>query len=220
MQPIISFKHKILWAGLFGIAMGYFEAALVEYLRLLYYPQGFSFPLREVPLNVILIELGREIASILMLAAVAALLGSSFIDRFAGFAYIFGVWDIAYYVFLKIFENWPSSLFTTDVLFLIPLPWIGPVWAPIGVSVTLIGASCVIWIYLDKGIQIKPTLSEWIGEITAGLIIILSFLDGAPEVLRQEPPPPFRWYAWLFGMALGLVIFLRALHRTRHLGRL
>jgi len=215
VKKLTTLKRKLIWAGLFGIAMGYFEAALVEYLRELYYPDGFAFPLREIPTKFLLIELGRECASILMLMSVAALLGTCFIDRFAGFMYIFGVWDITYYLFLKLFENWPPSIFTNDLLFLIPLPWIGPVWAPVGVSIVLIWASIMIWRNLQKDIILKPTAAEWWFEVLMGLIILLSFLAGAPEVLKKEMPPPYRWYAWLFAMLFGVTIFLRAVHRSR-----
>jgi len=194
--------------------MGYFEAALVEYLRELYYPGGFAFPLKEIPIPFLMIELGREIASILMLVSVGALAGGIFIDRFAAFMYIFGVWDITFYLFLKLFENWPPSLFTWDLLFLLPLPWIGPVWAPLLVSVALIWAAISIWRRLEKGILVKPTLFEWKCEIVAGLIIIGSFISGAMTVFNKEVPTSFPWYIFLTGMTIGILIFVRVLRRT------
>ena len=210
----LTLTRKLIWAGLFGLAMGYFEAALVEYLRELYYPDGFSFPLQDIPLKFLLIELGREVASILMLVTVATLTGRCFIDRFAGFAYIFGIWDITYYLFLKLLEGWPPSLLTDDLLFLIPLPWIGPIWAPVLISVALIWAACNIWHKLDRGIVVRPTRWEWILESLAGLIIIASFLAGAQAALKKEVPTHFPWYIWLIGMILGIVIFQRRLQRA------
>ena len=210
----LSLRRKLLWVGLFALSMGYFEAALVEDLRQLYYPEGFTFPLSDIPLRMLLIELGREAASLLMLASVAVLMGSSFIDRFAGFAYGFGVWDITYYLFLELFEGWPSSPGTTDLLFLTPAPWVGPVWAPLLVSAALIWAASCIWHRFDRGLLMRPTRLEWILEIAAGCLIIASFLAGAPTVMRKEMPPAFPWYIWLTGMALGIGIFLRALHHT------
>ncbi|MDP8240221.1 MAG: hypothetical protein P9X24_14120 [Candidatus Hatepunaea meridiana] len=215
MKPHLSLKRKLIWAGIFGIAMGYFEAALVEYLRELYYPDGFAFPLKEIPMNLFFIELGREAASMLMLVSVSALLGCCFIDRFAGFAYIFGIWDITYYLFLKLFEGWPSSLFTVDLLFLIPFPWIGPVWAPVLVSVALIWAAWNIWRKLDQGMILRPTGWDWVLEIIAGLIIIASFLAGGSAVMNKQMPPPFPWFVWLIGMLLGIGIFVRALQRNK-----
>lgn len=207
-----------MWAGLFGITMGYFEAALVEYLRELYYPDGFAFPLRDFPIRLLVIEVGREAMSILMLLTVGMLTGRCFMDRFAGFIYIFGVWDLTYYLFLRLFEGWPPSIFTDDILFLIPLPWVGPVWAPCLVSIALIWAAWHLWRRLDQGLQIKPTRLEWIFEIAAGLIIIASFLVGTPAVMNKEMPPSFPWYIWLIGMVLGIVIFIRALRRIDRIG--
>ncbi len=211
--PRLPLRRKLLWGGLFALSMGYFEAALVEYLRELYYPEGFTFPLQDIPIRMILIELGREAASLLMLLSVATLMGSCFIDRFAGLAYGFGVWDITYYLFLKLFECWPPSPGTTDLLFLIPAPWVGPVWAPILVSVALIWAAWNIWRRLDRDVVLCPTRLEWLLETLAGCIIIASFLIGAPAVIKKEMPHSFPWYIWVVGMALGIGIFIRALRR-------
>ncbi len=212
---VYPLRYKIFWAGLFAVTMGYFEAALVEYLRELYYPEGFDFPLKDIPVRIGVIEIGREAMSLLMMLAVAGLSGRLFIDRFATYCYLFGVWDITYYIFLKIFENWPPSLLTTDILFLIPAPWVGPVWAPVAVSIALIWAAVTIWRLLDSGIVLKPTPLEWTLEIAAGLIIIGSFLLPAPEAIKKEPIPPFAWHVWAVGLVLGLAVFYRGLKRVK-----
>jgi hypothetical protein len=53
---------------------------------------------------------------------------------------MFAFWDIFYYAGLWLIIRWPSSLLTQDVLFLIPTPWIAPVWFPILVSLLAIAA--------------------------------------------------------------------------------
>lgn len=211
----LSLKYKLIWLGIFAVTMGYFEAALVEYLRELLYPEGFAFPLKDVPVRLGVIEIGREVMSIVMMLAVSAMVGPLFIDRFAGFCYCFGIWDITYYGFLKLFEGWPTSLGTIDILFLIPAPWVGPVWAPIAVSVALIWAAVHIWSDLDKGWILRPSRMEWALEILSGLIIISSFLVAAPEAISKTALPSFLWGIWLTGMVLGIVIFLRCQHRAR-----
>lgn len=210
----LPLSRKLLWLGVFGVAMGYFEAAVVEYLRIHFYPEGFAFPLKELPLGLLLIELGREIASILMLWSMGYLAGRAPLDRFAGFMFGFGVWDITYYLWLKLFENWPASPFTNDLLFLIPLPWVGPVWAPVGVSVALIWAAVTYWRALDRGAVIRLSKWEWMGEISAGLVIIGSLLWGSPAAIRKEPLPTFPLWLWAMGMGLGVALFLRAARRA------
>jgi len=207
-------KYKLIWLGIFAITMGYFEATLVEYLRELYYPEGFAFPLKDVPMRIGIIEIGREAMSLIMILAVSAMVGRLFIDRFAAYCFCFGVWDITYYLFLYLFEGWPPSLATTDILFLIPAPWVGPVWAPVAVSIALIWAAVNIWDDLDKGWILKPTRIEWTLEIISGLIIISSFLVGAPAAINKTSLPNFPWVLWLAGMILGIVIFLRSQRRA------
>jgi len=133
--------------------MGYLEAAVVVYLRELYYPNGFhisekvKFPfikfgpvaeLNPFSRKLILTELCREISTIIILLAYAVLVGNSLSSRIAYFLLAFGVWDIFYYIFLKIILNWPESFNTTDVFFLFPTPWIGPAWLPILCSISTI----------------------------------------------------------------------------------
>lgn len=150
---------KIILTIIFAAAMGYLEAAAVVYLRELYYPSGFRIPqkikfpfikfglveeLKPFSRKIILTELGREVSMIVMLVSFAWLVGSSLSSRIAYFLLVFGVWDIFYYVFLKIILNWPESFSTTDVFFLLPTPWLGPVWLPIVCSLMIIVISFMI----------------------------------------------------------------------------
>ncbi len=110
--------------------MGFLEAIVVVYVRELYYPDGFNFPLKPMPGWLIAVELVRELCTLLMLGGCGLDFRQEYLfQRLAVFLFIFGVWDIFYYIGLKIFLNWPESLFTWDILFLIPITWIGPVLA-------------------------------------------------------------------------------------------
>ena len=130
--------NKIIWISVFAVAFAAVESAVVVYLRALYYPEGFSLPLKIFGRNHLWVELARELATMVMLASVAVLTGSNRWQRFAYFLISFGVWDIFYYVWLKVMINWPSSIFDWDILFLLPVPWIGPVIAPVLVSFFMI----------------------------------------------------------------------------------
>jgi hypothetical protein len=69
-----------------------------------------------------------------MLVIIAYLTGGSWIEKGVFFLWTFAFWDLFYYLSLYILIKWPPKLSTIDVLFLIPKPWIAPVWFPIGVS--------------------------------------------------------------------------------------
>ena len=134
----------------FSIAFAYIESAVVVYLREIFHPDGFIFPLTDFGSilqhkKLLLTEIGREAATILMIGAVALVSARrSWSDRTANFFYVFGIWDIFYYVFLKLLIDWPESLLTTDVYFLIPVPWIGPVIVPVACSVIIIAVAVVM----------------------------------------------------------------------------
>lgn len=205
-------KQKLAAVGAFGVAFGYVEAAVVVYLRLHYYPGGFTFPLAEMPWHVALTEITREAATIIMLAAVSWLAGKRFLARFAYFAFAFAVWDIFYYIFLKVILDWPPSPFTWDVLFLIPLPWLAPVLAPIIVSLCLIGASVIILRREETGRPLAIGARQWVVSGIGGALIIVSFLTNPGAAFQQRIPEPFNWLLFAAGLLVGIGAFVRALH--------
>ena len=138
---------KFLLLAIFGIAMAHFEGVVVLYLRralgVLDRVPNRDF-LEKVPKDYILIEKTREAATIIMLAALALLVGQGWLDMIIVFLWTFAFWDLFYYLSLYILIKWPSSLTTIDVLFLIPRPWIAPVWFPIAVSSMTIVAIIIL----------------------------------------------------------------------------
>lgn len=147
---------KSLHLIIFFISMAMLESAVVVYLRELYYPDGFVFPMKGMKEIIILTELVRELATIIMLWTIAYIAGRNFSTRFAWFIIGFGIWDIFYYVFLYIFIQWPVTLFDWDILFLIPLPWYGPVIAPCLISVAMI----VLGYFILK-LDFRFNLTKW-----------------------------------------------------------
>ena len=169
-------NKKISALFIFSIAMGMLESAVVVYLRKLLYANGFDFPLSPVVDPVVAYtEIIREAATLIMLISIAYLYGRNFITRFAAFLFSFAVWDIFYYVFLKILLDWPESIFTWDVLFLIPVTWVGPVLAPIIVSFTMILYAYIFMKADQISTKAKPTIPQWILIIMSSIIILLSF---------------------------------------------
>jgi hypothetical protein len=184
---------RYAWLWIFGIALGWFEAAVVIYLRALLYPEGFRFPLVAIPEPLARVEIAREAASLALLGAGACLAARRALGRFAAFLILFGVWDLTYYAGLKLV-----------------LGWTGPVWAPCLVSVTLVVAGS--YLFLTASGPRAYRAGDWLIEGVAGLLVILSFtlpgaaLDGFP--------------LWLFvsGWGLGVLWFLRADRRGRLAG--
>lgn len=177
-------KHLFALAT-FGVAMGFFEAVVVVYLRQLLYPDGFAFPLRPMSSGILSIESLREISTVVMLIAVSILAGSGFLRRFSYFLIVFGVWDIFYYVWLKVLVNWPSTLLDWDVLFLIPVIWIGPVLAPVICSGTMVTLGGFFLVLLNKGYFVRMRRSEWLlMGIGISLIITTFVWDFAHIIIK------------------------------------
>ena len=133
--------EKFLLLALFGIAMAYVEGVVVVYLRKVL---GIvDLELNNASLNkfseqYLFIEKTREVATLVMLVSVAFLIGDTWLDKMVVFFWTFALWDLFYYCSLYFLIKWPPKLTTIDVLFLIPRPWIAPVWVPIGISSIII----------------------------------------------------------------------------------
>jgi len=207
-----NYYKKLIWLALFAVAMAYFEAAVVVYLRELFYPDSFPFPLKIIPFNLLAVELFREAATLVMLVAVTAVAGKKFWERFGYMIMLFGVWDIFYYVWLKATMGWPTSLQDWDILFLIPVPWIGPVIAPILVALLMIVVGTVITDLYDRGFIYRPGLTTWLLTLLGTGLILYSFLSDTLAGLHQQLPQPYLYSllaAGLFLYGLAFVVSLR-----------
>jgi hypothetical protein len=129
--------EKLILLAVFGIAMAHFEGVVVVYLRKalgMLDSESNKESVDKFPKRYLNIEMTREAATIVMLIAIAYLVGQTWIEKGVFFLWTFAFWDLFYYLSLYILIKWPPTFTTIDVLFLIPKPWIAPVWFPIGVS--------------------------------------------------------------------------------------
>lgn len=207
-----SLNKKIIVVFIFGIAFAYIEAAVVAYLRTIYYPAGFSFPLVMHYDRNLVIEFFRELATLIILVSSGWLLSKKFWEGFAYFLIIFGVWDIFYYVWLKVTINWPASVLDPDVLFLIPMPWIGPVLSAVLISLTMIVIGIDILKLFEKGFNIKPRMMHWVMVLIGSALVLYSYMNDFDASFFQKYPKPYEWYF----LAAGIVFFVTAhihLHR-------
>jgi hypothetical protein len=128
---------KFSLLAIFGIAMAHFEGVVVVYLRKalgMLDTESNKESIEKFPKRYLYIEMTREAATIIMLVVIACLVGQTWKEKGVFFLWTFAFWDLFYYLSLYILIKWPPTFATIDVLFLIPKPWIAPVWFPIGVS--------------------------------------------------------------------------------------
>jgi hypothetical protein len=216
-------KRTVIALLLFGTAFGYLEAAVVSYLRTLHEPARQRFhPGRSVselfPLltldqlraggaeqqRTLVTEIGREAATIIMLAAVALAVARNAGEWAAAFVIAFGTWDITFYIFLKVLLGWPASLFTWDILFLIPVPWASPVLAPVLVSAVMILTG--VW-HLRRNTHGEPVgigVAQWTGIMGGAVAIVISFAMDYRNVMAGGLPHPFHWGVFSAGLGIGV----------------
>lgn len=206
--------RRTAWLALFGVAFGILEAAVVVYLRELYYPDGFRFPVVIIAGRVGVVEVVRELSTLLMLGAVAMVAGRDRMDRFFVFAFLFGVWDLVYYLGLWVFLGWPPSLLTWDWLFLIPVPWLGPVIYPVLVALFLVAGFLVHERIHARGGVVHLTTGEWTVASTGALTLIVAFCWNWRAVADGTVPDSFPAALFAAGMIAGVVPFVRAGRRV------
>ncbi|HOX83067.1 MAG TPA: hypothetical protein PLJ60_21050 [Chryseolinea sp.] len=226
---------KVIVLCIFSVAMAALESAVVVYLRALYYPDGFTVAFKLIDQHILLVEIARELATLIMLVGVAYLAGVNRYDRFAFFLLSFAVWDIFYYVWLKVFIDWPTSFFECDILFLIPITWLGPVMAPIICSITMIILSVVI---LRKySTQTKMEFSFLVSSclFVGSLLILITFMQDYvnllivsdslrdyPNLLRNErfisaasayTPESYNWFLFIVGELIICIGIFKSVFR-------
>ena len=204
MRRKLSALQKLLWLILFGVGFAMVEAAVVIYLRQLLHVEGSNITLSGIPRGIFTVEIVREFTTLVMLISVGVLAGSRPMGRFGSFIIAFGVWDIFYYVFLSMFHGWPRSFLDWDLLFLIPVPWMAPVLAPVLVSCGLIFSGYWLLIREQQKKRIVVSLSDWIIEAVATVLILYSFTNNN----SVSTPEVFSWIIFLAGLALGVGYFV------------
>jgi len=208
---------KFWWVGLFAIAMAYVESTVVVYIRRIY---GISDLLLDIPpFDPVIapIEVGRELGTLIMLLAVGWAVGKSLQSRLSFTFFTFGVWDIFYYIWLWVFIGWPNSLFSPDILFLIPLPWWGPVIAPVLIACLMAAGGILAVISEDKGRKIRFSIFDLATLIAGVLILLYSFMEDAlailptdVETLAQLRPTFFNWPIYITGLVIAGYAVLHA----------
>jgi hypothetical protein len=195
----------------YAAAMAWIESASVYYLRLLV---DRVQPYQPDPLPMVgalgNVELVREAATLVMLFTTGMLAGRTWQLRIGYMAIAFGAWDILYYVFLRIMSGWPTSLLDWDILFLLPLPWWGPVLAPMSIAVLMIAWGTLSTQWPDRPAAAELTRPLWISSaigiaLALGVFMsdALTALPNGRDAVTRVLPASFNWP--LFAVALLLM---------------
>lgn len=182
------------------------------YLREIFHPDGFVFPLAPFGLTsesrrLLLTEVGREAATVVVILGACLLAGQNRRQRLAYFLIIFAVWDIFYYIWLKVLIGWPGSLLDWDVLFLIPVAWAGPVLAPVLVSIAMLVFAGVI-LYRDSEYKpVKAGLWDLAGFSLAGVLVVGSFCIAGRYMQSPDYASYFSWLLFAAGLLGAIAVF-------------
>jgi hypothetical protein len=222
------------WVVVFAVAFAWVESAVVVYLRKIFFDGVFRFPLlvtwedgKHIVDPLVRIEFGREIATVIMLAAVSRVAGKNGIQRFGFFMIAFGIWDIFYYLWLYVMVGWPRSLMTWDLLFYVPLPWVGPVVAPLAVALAMASGGSLMVYYEEKGYDIRLKWYDLAVELGCGLIMTAAFcwdwknIIQIPGDIKQTGiPNPFAWWLFLPAYLCSIVYFVVMMRRIISRGQI
>jgi hypothetical protein len=199
---------KLILLTLFAVAMAQVEAAIVVHLRTIYYPDDprSLFPLAPLSHRDLAIELVRETATVVMIVTLSFLTARRFRNAFVVFVYVFGVWDIFYYVWLKMMIGWPTAWSEWDVLFLIPWPWFGPWITPAAVALVF-SAWGAKRLWCGQGCEFDRTAGALF--LVGFALVLTTFLTPALPLLSQGEaafngyePTGFQWVVYLAGLVL------------------
>jgi hypothetical protein len=215
-----SLLKNLVIAIVFGVAFAYIESAVVVYLRAIFYPEGFTFPLEMFDVTglgkrLTMTEIGREAATLVLIVTAAWLFGHDRQQRVAYSLVIFAIWDIFYYVWLKVLLDWPASIMDWDVLFLIPSVWASAVLYPALVALAMFAFGVAILQRAARGKPLSIKASDWIGWAVATVVLIVAFCLGGRRITEDNYREAFSWPLFAGGYGFGLAVCIRALMREQ-----
>jgi hypothetical protein len=205
-------KEKMRWWTVvsYAVAMAWVESAVVFYLRAFIdrINPNQTAPLPDVP-GITSTELVREAATLIMLVAIGWLAGNNRRTRWGYTAIAFGIWDIFYYVFLKVICDWPKTLWDADVLFLIPVPWRGPVIAPVLIALLMIAWGTLATQFELPGRRVPYERRSWLLNFTGIGLALYVFMadairvsDQGMKAIQNVVPVSFNWPLFLIALLM------------------
>src|SRR5262245_35290645 len=210
MIPFVKTHARWFIVVAFAVSMAWLESATVYYLRTLV-DRIEPYQPNPLPIQGTLgqVELVREAATLVMLLTVGILAGRTWRARWGYAAVAFGVWDIFYYVFLRVMTGWPRSVFDWDVLFLLPLPWWGPVVAPVSIAVLMIMWGTIVTRPREGRASNPLTVKLWcLSAIGTALALYVFMADSLSQLGQLQDgmafvlPTAFNWPTFCVALLL------------------
>lgn len=196
---------RFLGVSTYAVAMALLEAVVVVYIRGLIRITSDHVSLGPY----VRMEVWREAATLVMLVAVGWMAGRRWPDRLAYGLFAFGLWDIWYYVWLRVLIDWPQTLLDWDVLFLIPVRWWGPVLAPVLIAALVCMTAVLAVVRMECGERLAITPARAVTALVGGLLALYVFMSDSLHALLHRRfdwgtlrPGPFRWPLFLGALAL------------------
>ncbi len=200
-----SVKTRLISVSMFAIAMGLLEAICVVYIRKIIFPPDGNITNTPISEFNFTLEAIRETMTIIMLTTTSILAAFNWRTRLAMFFLAFGIWDIFYYIGLKIFLDWPTSIIDWDTLFLIPVAWYSPVLVPVLISTYFIFGSIFIILHEGNGTKLKFCFSVVLLQFLGFLVWFYSFIkDSAIISENGYINVKYSWVLFFLGLALGV----------------
>ncbi len=204
--------------ALVAVAFGIVEGSLVTVYRLWLDPRAEAFPLVALPAAVAGLERLREAATLILLTSVATLAAKLPSARFAAFLFLFGIWDLVYYATLRLTLGWPDGLGTWDLLFLLPVPWLAPVYAPLSIALVMIGVGIVTLRHTQRHAAFDVQPIHVAAGVLGGLACIWSFVESENARALRSLPPRYAFEWLVLGLGIGIAGFVDAARRNRRRG--
>jgi len=216
-EPDKSLCRRVVTVLFFSAAFAYIESSVVVYLRALFYKQGFVFPLADFSTiegfrPFLLTEIGREAATVVLILTASVLIARDFRQRLAYFMIIFAVWDIFYYVWLKVLIGWPVSIMDWDILFLMPAAWAGPVLSPVVTSVTMLFISAML---LGKRV-FNVTRVRGVAFIITAILIVVCFCVAGLGITEADYKSYFSWPIFIILHVVIIILMLRCVENRQN----
>jgi len=205
------------WTGLLvaAVAFGIVEAVLVMAYRTFLDPRGSLFPLLPLPPALATWERLREAATLLLLGGTAHLACRRAASKVAAFLFLFGVWDVTYYIVLRGSLGWPRGGHDWDLLFLLPVPWIGPVYAPVVIAAVLIAVGTFVLQHEARRGVFRVHALHGVAAGVGGLLCVWSFVEDDAARALVALPSRYAVEFLVLGLAIGVGAFVDAVRRNR-----